>query len=222
MTGLIKICGLSDPVTVQAAAASGATHAGFMHFEKSPRHVSLEKARTLKAYATRGLIRVAVFVNPDDETVAGFCEAVLAHAVQLHGAEAPDRVAEVKRRTGLPVIKALGVSARDDLAGAQDFFAAADMLLFDAKPAKDETRPGGHGVTFDWSLLDGFRSPLPWFLSGGLGPANVAGAIAATRAPGVDVSSGVEESKGVKNAMLIRQFCQASAAAFLASRSSAA
>lgn len=212
MTAFIKICGLNSAAAVEAARAAGATHAGFMIFEKSPRHVSLDAARALGGQ-TGVMRRVAVMVDPGDALVDAVVAALNPHMLQLHGRETPERVAEVKTRTGLQIIKALPVAATADVA-ASAVHGAADLFLFDAKPPSDADRPGGHGVTFDWSVLSGAALPPGWMLSGGLSAANVAEAIRATRAPGVDVSSGVEDAPGVKSPQRIAAFTAAARAAY--------
>lgn len=212
MSPIVKICGLKDAAAIAAAETAGATHGGFMFFEKSPRHVSLDDMRALKPL-TGALKRVAVLVNPDDDALRAVAAALSPHAVQLHGAETPARVAAVKALTGLPVIKALSVASADDIAAARAY-AAADLILFDAKAPKNADRPGGNGVTFDWGLLKDAAPGRPWILSGGLGPANVAAAIRETAAPGVDVSSGVEDAPGVKSPARIIAFLAAARAAY--------
>jgi phosphoribosylanthranilate isomerase len=211
VTPLIKICGLNTAAAVDAARTAGATHGGFMFFGKSPRNVSLDEARTLGAQ-TGALAKVAVMVDPDDALIATVMAALAPEMLQLHGDETPARVAEVARMTNKPVIKALGVSSAADIAVARDYSAAA-MILFDAKPPKDATRPGGLGAPFDWDLLKGLDLPVPWILSGGLDAATVAAAIRKTGAGGVDVSSGVEDAPGVKSPARIAAFTAAARAA---------
>jgi len=210
---IIKICGLNDSGSIAACARAGASHVGFMFFPSSPRNVTHDQARTLSANMAPHITRVAVLVDPDDEAVDAAIAAMGAHAIQLHGGETPERVAELKERTGLVVIKALPVSAAEDLEAAWTF-EAADMILFDAKPPADATRPGGHGAAFDWSILAGFDFDRPWILSGGLTPDNVAEAIRISGAMHVDVSSGVEAAPGVKSPRRIVAFCEAALAVF--------
>lgn len=210
MTPVIKICGLNSAAAMDAARDAGATHGGFMFFEKSPRYVTLETARDLSTRAG-ALSRVAVMVDPDDALVDDVLRLVAPDMLQLHGGETPERVAAIAAR-GLPVIKALGVAAADDVARAKAYGAAA-MILFDAKPPKDASRPGGHGAVFDWSLLRG-DLPANWILSGGLTPANLAEAVAATGAPGVDASSSLEDAPGVKSPARIEAFVAAARAAY--------
>lgn len=205
----VKICGLSEPETLRAAVEAGADWIGFAFPEKSPRHVTHETAKALIADIGAS-VPVALLLDPDDDEI----DAVLGlgfRTLQLHGAETPERLADVKSRTGAEVWKALGVATKADLAYAATF-TAADRLLIDAKPPKDATRTGGHGETFDWSILEGWTAPKPWLLAGGLTPENAADAISATNAPALDVSSGVETAPGVKNAALIRAFIEAAKA----------
>jgi phosphoribosylanthranilate isomerase len=213
MTGMIKICGVTTAEAVRAAEDAGATHVGFNFVETSPRFMETEAAAAL---ARRTILKtVAVTADRSDNAIARLLSVFRPGALQLHGAEDPQRVAHVAARFGLPVIKALGISSAEDLRAARAFAPCADMLLFDAKPPKaDATTPtGGHGRVFDWKLLAGLTFAKPWFLSGGLTPTNVADAIRIARPPGVDVASGVESARGVKDAQLIGQFCQAAAKA---------
>ncbi len=206
MSLIVKICGLSTEETLDAALGAGADMVGFNFFAKSPRFVTPARAAELAERVAGRAEIVAVTVDMDDAGLAEIVEAVSPDGLQLHGAETPDRVAEVRRRFGRQVIKALPIAATDDLARAEAHAAVADRLLLDAKPPKDATRPGGLGVPFDWSLLAGFDPDIPWLLSGGLRPGNVAQAVALTGAPGVDVSSGVESAPGRKEVDLIRAF----------------
>lgn len=205
---LIKICGLSDVASIKAAASAGATHIGFVFFPRSPRNLSYERARGLASKVPAEIARVALLVNATDGEIDAAAAAIGAGVLQLHGRETPERVAEIGARTGLPVIKALPVSTRADVEAARAY-TAADRILFDAKPPASSDRPGGHGLTFDWSLLARLDLPQPWLLSGGLNPTNVAEAIRQTGAPGVDVSSGVEKAPGIKSAPKIKAFCAA-------------
>lgn len=202
----VKICGLRSAQHVAAAVGAGARYVGFVFFPKSPRAVSPAEAAALGAEVPVGVARVGLFVDPDDALL----EATLAEApldvIQLHGQESPDRVAEVKARFGLPVMKAVGIASAGDLPTLTDYGLVADMLLVDAKAPKDAVLPGGNGLAFDWRLLVGRKWLRPWLLAGGLTPDNVAEAIRLTGAPGVDVSSGVESAPGVKDADLIRAF----------------
>lgn len=202
----IKICGLSKPQDVSAALDAGARYLGFVFFPRSPRAITPGAAATLMANVPPGIARVGLFVNPDDATLDETLAAAPLDIIQLHGAETPERVAEVRARTGLPVMKAIGVATADDLAKLHAYGAVADLLLVDAKPAPGAALPGGNGIAFDWRLLDGQRFARPWFLAGGLNPGNVAEAVRLTGAPGVDVSSGVERAPGDKDPALISAF----------------
>lgn len=213
MSAFIKICGLTSRAAVDAAAAAGATHAGFNFFPKSPRALAHDKARGLVVGCPPELTRVALVVDAEDDLIDAAIAAIGAQAVQLHGGESPERVAALKARTRLPIIKAIPVAATGDAAAASRYV-AADMILFDAKAPAGASRPGGNGAVFDWSLLSGFRIKQPWLLSGGLDAGNVAAAIAATRPPGVDVASGVESAPGVKDTAKIAAFAAAARAAF--------
>ncbi|MBA3911675.1 MAG: phosphoribosylanthranilate isomerase [Rhodobacter sp.] len=205
----VKICGLRTEADVAAVAAAGAAYAGFVFFSRSPRNLTLAEARTLTLAAPEGLCKVALVVDADNAVLDAIIEAVPLDMLQLHGHESPARVAEVKARYGLPVMKAMGVADESDLAGLMEMSLAADQLLIDAKPAKDAVLPGGNGLAFDWRLLVGRKWLRPWMLAGGLTPANVAEAIRLTGARQVDVSSGVESAPGVKDAARIAAFVEA-------------
>ncbi len=206
----VKICGLTDPADVPAALLAGARTLGFVFFEKSPRDLSLEAAAHMTEAVPDGICKVALTVNADDAALDTLLAAVpFLDMLQLHGSESPARVAEVKARYGLPVMKAIGVADRDDLAVLNDYVTVADQLLVDAKPPKDAVLPGGNGLAFDWRLIAGRRWPKPWMLAGGLNADNVGEAIALTGARQVDVSSGVESAPGVKDPQRMRAFCEA-------------
>lgn len=205
----VKICGLAEPVGVAAALEAGADALGFVFFERSPRVVTAHLAATLSAPAAGVARRVGLFVDAPDDLIAGVLATCPLDALQLHGAEPPARVAAVRGRFGLPVIKALGIGGEDDLVAARVHAELADALLLDAKPPPGADRPGGHATAFDWSLVAGLRFRVPWLLAGGLTPGNVADAIVATGAPGVDVSSGVEASPGVKDPAKVAGFVTA-------------
>jgi len=205
---LVKICGLSAPDTLMATIAAGADMAGFVFFEKSPRHIDLETARTLGLMAQGRIARVALTVDVSDDALDEIADALAPEMLQLHGHESPERVAAVKTRFGLPVIKAIGVATASDIDAAKAYESVADVLLFDAKPAPDAAVPGGAGLSFDWDLLRNI-SAKNWMLSGGLDPQNVAEALRRTGAPAVDVSSGVERERGVKDAGKIAAFVAA-------------
>ncbi len=205
-----KICGLSTPDAVAAAIDGGAGFVGFMFFDKSPRNVAPDLAGRLAAPArAAGVKIVAVTVDPDDATLDRIIAGVKPDLIQLHGSETPGRAAEIRTRTGLGIIKALPVSEAADLASAWGYEPFADHMMFDAKPPKNADRPGGLGAKFDWTILKGRSFPRPWFLAGGLDPWNVADAVAASGAPMVDVSSGVERGPGVKDPALISAFLAA-------------
>ncbi len=202
----VKICGLTEATGLSAAVEAGARYVGFVFFPKSPRNVTPETAAGLAVQVPLGVAKVGLFVNPDDAALDAVLSRVPLDIIQLHGSESPDRVAEVKSRFGLPVMKAVGISEPQDLDALWDYGLVADMLLIDAKPPQNATLPGGNGLAFDWRLLAGRQILKPWLLAGGLTPANVAEAIRLTRAPGVDVSSGVESAPGIKDPARVRDF----------------
>ncbi|MEJ0011464.1 MAG: phosphoribosylanthranilate isomerase [Bauldia sp.] len=206
MSLTVKICGLSTEETLDAALAAGADMVGFVFFPRTPRFVSNEKAAGLVKRVRGRAETVALAVDFDDATLGAIVEAVNPDWLQLHGKESVERVAELRRRFGKRVLKAVGIAGAADLDTARNYAAVADMLLLDAKPPKDATRPGGNANTFDWTILSGFRPAVPYLLSGGLTPANVGEALRITGAPGVDVSSGVETAPGAKSPDLIRAF----------------
>ncbi|WP_375404075.1 phosphoribosylanthranilate isomerase [uncultured Sphingomonas sp.] len=203
-----KICGLSTPATLDAAVAGGASHVGLNFFPASPRHVGFEQAAGLAARTPPHVARVGIFVDPTDELLDHAVTAGRLDAVQLHDTT-PDRVAAIRDRARLEVWAAIPIRTRADLDASRAYAQASDRLLYDAKTPPGSTLPGGMGVRFDWALLDGFRHPLPWALSGGLDPANVADAIRRTGAPLVDVSSGVESAPGIKDSDKIAAFLKA-------------
>ncbi len=206
----VKICGLKRPEDVDAAARAGAVYGGFVFFPKSPRHLTVEEARALAVEAPVGLAKVALVVDADDALLDAITVAVPLDMLQLHGRETPERVAEVRTRTGLPVMKAIGVAGPEDLAAIDVYSRVADQLLIDAKPPKDAALPGGNGLAFDWRLLQGRKYwTCPWMLAGGLTPDNVAEAVRLTGARQVDVSSGVESAPGVKDPERIAAFVAA-------------
>jgi phosphoribosylanthranilate isomerase len=205
----VKICGVRTGAEVAAAAAAGAAYVGFNFFAKSPRFVAPAAAREAALLAPPGLAKVALVVDADDAALDAILAMVPLDMLQLHGRESPERVAALKMRHGLPVMKAVGVAGPDDLSALAIYEAVADQILVDAKPPKDATLPGGNGVAFDWRLIAGRRWPKPWMLAGGLTPANVAEAVRLTGARQVDVASGVETAPGVKDAALVRAFVAA-------------
>jgi len=209
VTVAAKICGLSDERGLRAAMDGGAAFVGFVFFRRSPRYVTLEQAGELTGMVERGIKAVGLFVNPTDAELEQTLGMARLDMIQLHGAETPERVREVRKTTGLQVIKALGVSSARDVVEAGAYEGAADWLMFDAKPPKDATRPGGNAVAFDWPVMKTYTGQLPWLLAGGLTPTNVAGAIRASGAQAVDVSSGVETKPGVKSPAKIRAFLKA-------------
>ncbi|MAC79770.1 MAG: phosphoribosylanthranilate isomerase [Rhodobacteraceae bacterium] len=202
----VKFCGLMTPEDIAAAAQAGAAYVGFVFFPKSPRCVDVATARALAALVPDGICKVALTVDADDAMLDALLGEVPIDMVQLHGSETPERVLEVKARYGLPVMKALGVTGPGDLAALDVYGKVADQLLVDAKPPKGADLPGGNGVAFDWRLIAGRRWPVPWVLAGGLTPDNVAEAVRLTGARQVDVSSGIERDKGVKDHALMARF----------------
>jgi len=209
----IKICGLRTPETLDVAIESGADQVGFVFFPPSPRSLGIEAARLLGERAQGRAAKVALTVDASNDAIAAIVAALKPDMLQLHGNETPERVAVIRSRFGLPVMKALPIATRADLSPIREYAKAADRLLFDARAPQDATRPGGLGKTFDWTLLAGLKLGVPYMLSGGLDAANVAEALRVTRAPGVDVSSGVERAPGDKDPDKIRAFIRAARAA---------
>jgi phosphoribosylanthranilate isomerase len=220
MSVLIKICGLKTPEALDVALAAGADMVGFVFFPASPRHVDLETARALGARVRGRAQKVALSVDASDDELAASIEALKPDLLQLHGKEIPDRVVMVRKRFGLPVMKALPIAERADLSPIRLYDKVADHLIFDARATGEATRPGGLGKSFDWRLLDALAVNVPFMLSGGLHAGNVAEALRITAAPGVDVSSGVERAPGEKDPDKIRAFVAAArdAAGALAAR----
>lgn len=208
----VKICGLRTPADVTAVAQAGAAYAGFVFFAKSPRNVTMPEARLAALAAPPGLAKVALVVDADDATLDAIVEAVPLDMLQLHGHETPDRVAQVRARYGLPVMKAIGLADEGDLPAIFEFSTVADQILIDAKPPRGADLPGGNGLAFDWRLLAGRRWLRPWMLAGGLTAENVAEAVRLTGARQVDVSSGVESAPGIKDAARIAAFVAAAGA----------
>ncbi len=208
MTVEAKICGVNTPEALRAAIGGGAHYVGFVFYPPSPRSLTPEEAAPLAQAASGGVVRVGLFVDADDETLEQTIRRVPLDLLQLHGRETPERVGAIRRRFGLPVMKAIPVAAQADLDAAAPYIRVADRLLFDAKPPKDmkNALPGGNAVSFDWTLLSGRTWPLPWMLSGGLDPQNVAEAVRVAGAAAVDVSSGVEERPGLKDPQRIGLF----------------
>lgn len=200
----VKICGINEPAALEAAAGAGADWVGFVFYEFSPRALTAEAAARLSARVAGGPRRVGLFVDPDNQAIARVLAAVPLDAVQLHGVDAM-RAAAIRRRIGRPVWRAVSVAGRDDLPAQAD---GVDALLLDARPPEGGA-PGGNALAFDWELLRGWTPGFPWLLAGGLTPANVGAAVAATGAEAVDVSSGVERRRGIKDPELIRRFVAA-------------
>jgi phosphoribosylanthranilate isomerase len=209
----VKICGLKTPEALDVALDSGADQVGFVFFPPSPRHLGIEAMGALGARVNGRAGKVALTVNATDEMLFDIVEALKPDMLQLHGNETPDRVVAIRTRFRLPVMKALAISERKDLSPIRLYASVADRLLFDARAPQGATRPGGLGRTFDWTLLKDIDRAIPFMLSGGLDAGNVGEAVAITRAPGVDVSSGVEKAPGVKDPDKIRAFIAAARAA---------
>ncbi|MFX0543959.1 phosphoribosylanthranilate isomerase [Roseovarius sp. S1116L3] len=205
----IKMCGLRTPDDIAAAADAGAHYVGFVFFQRSPRFVTAADATALAIATPEGIAKVALVVDASDAELDSLTGAVPLDMLQLHGRETPKRVAEIKARYGLPVMKAVGIAEAADLPQIDAYSQVADQLLIDAKPPKGSALPGGNALAFDWSLIAGRRWTLPWMLAGGLTPENVAIAVERTGAQQLDVSSGIESAPGVKDAGLMRAFAAA-------------
>lgn len=204
----VKICGLNDEDAIDAAIEAGADYIGLVFFAKSPRAVDAERAAELTQFI-EGVQKVGLFVDPGDALLDEVLTHVRLDLLQFHGSETPERLAHIRAEFGVPVMKVIPLAEAADLAAVEPFLGVADHILFDAKPPKGATLPGGNAAAFDWSILKGFRCPVPWMLAGGLTAGNVAEAIQATGAQAVDVSSGVEASPGVKDLAKIRAFIAA-------------
>lgn len=202
----IKICGISTPEAIDALVKGGAQHLGMIFFEKSPRHVSVDTAAALAERAAGRISKVAVSVDANDEYIRQIVDATDPDILQLHGSETPNRVKEIKRAFGLPVMKALALRERRDLDKVTPYLGIADRFLFDAKAPEDSDIPGGNGVAFDWEIMDHLPDNVPYMLSGGLDAENVSVAISKTGAKAIDVSSGVERSPGDKDIAMIENF----------------
>ena len=202
----IKICGLKTKEALDAALEGGASHVGFIFFPKSPRFIDPTAAGPLREVARGKAKAVAVTVDADDETLDAIVAGMAPDLLQFHGRESPERLAELKARYGLPVIKALPIREAGDLATIRSFLGVADRFLFDAKPPKGSELPGGNGVSFDWSLLAGLDPSIDYLLSGGLNADNIGDALSLLQPGGIDVSSGVESAPGVKDVKLIADF----------------
>jgi phosphoribosylanthranilate isomerase len=206
MSAIVKICGLATEPGLDAALACGADMVGFVYYEMSPRHISLERAAVFSRQVGERACKVLLTVDAGDALLAAAIGALDPGLLQLHGSETPERVAAVRARFGLPVMKAIAIGEAADLALVPRFESVADFLLFDAKPSPVAGRPGGNGTSFDWSLLAPAQVKKPWLLAGGLDSSNVARALAQTGASGADVSSGVESAPGVKDKDKIAAF----------------
>ncbi len=214
MTVRAKICGINDPVAMETALDGGASHVGLVFYPPSPRAVTPDAAAPLAAIANGRAVRTGLFVDPDDAAIDAALDSVALDLLQLHGAETPARVTDLRRRTGLKVMKVIRVGTADDIDRAADYLDVADWLMFDALPPKDMTNalPGGNALSFDWTLLADREWPLPWMLAGGLTAGNVAEAVRLSGAQTVDTSSSVEDAPGRKNPDKIRAFLKAVAA----------
>lgn len=211
MTVEAKICGINDATAMRTAVAAGARFVGLVFYPPSPRAVSPEVAAELAALVPDGVTKVGLFVDPDDALIDTVLGAVPLDMLQLHGGESPERCAALRRRTGLPVMKAIKVADIGDIETAQDYLGSVDWLMFDAKAPEDMANalPGGNALSFDWTLLSGRTWPVPWMLAGGINPENVVSAVRASGASVVDVSSGVESEPGLKDPSKIRAFLRA-------------
>lgn len=204
----IKICGLKTAEAIEAAVSRGATHVGFVHFARSPRHLTVAEMAALRPAAGRAAL-VVVLVDPADEVIEAVAGTVRPDMLQLHGSETPERVAAIRRLGGRPVMKALSIGSAADLPAVSAYRGIADRLLLDAKRPAGSALPGGNGVRFDWGILAALDPALPYMLSGGLDAGNVADALRRVRPAGIDVSSGVESRPGVKDIGLVHRFFDA-------------
>ncbi|MBV9531458.1 MAG: phosphoribosylanthranilate isomerase [Bradyrhizobium sp.] len=212
MSLLVKICGLSSRETLEAALAAGADMVGFVFFPPSPRHLSLRTAQGLGREVKDRAKKVALTVDADDATLAEVVTTLKPDVLQLHGSESVERIAIIKARFGLEVMRAIAVECTEDLKGLASYAAICDRILFDARPPRGATRPGGLGATFNWHVLEKLDVSLPVMVSGGLHADNVAHAVRVTGAGGVDVSSGVERAPGIKDPVMIERFIRAARA----------
>jgi phosphoribosylanthranilate isomerase len=213
MSLIVKICGLSTPQALDAALAAGADMVGFVFFPPSPRHLQFDAARVLGQRVRGRAQKVALTVDADEAFLQSVVEALHPDILQLHGSESAAQIAAIRRKFGLPVMKAVPIAIKDDLAHIGAYAGVVDRLLFDACPPRDATRPGGLGNTFDWHLLKNVRPGVPFMLSGGLDATNIGEALRITRATGIDVSSGVERAPGVKDVDKIIAFVRAARSA---------
>ena len=210
----IKFCGLRKLDDIETAARTGARYVGLMFFPPSPRHLELEQAQALVQATPSDLSKVGVSVNPTNTFLETLLSYVSLDMLQLHGQESPERIAEIKKKFGLPVIKAIGLSDSSDLPQIAQYTQAADQILVDAKPPKGGALPGGNALSFDWRLIKNQQWTKPWLLAGGLTPENVGQAIALTNAKQIDVSSGIESYPGMKDPQLMEKFAKAALADF--------
>ena len=210
----VKICGLSTPESLRAAVGGGAAYVGFNFFAPSPRAVTPAEAAALTPLVPDGVIKTGLFVDPEDDDIAAVLAVAKLDLLQLHGTETPDRLAALRQRFGIPIMKVVKLRHPDDLTTVADYFEVADRLLFDAKAPEDMigALPGGNAVSFDWGMLAGRQWPLPWMLAGGLTTENLGEAVKVTAAATVDVSSGVETAPGVKDPVKIAAFLAAAKA----------
>ncbi|SIS53603.1 phosphoribosylanthranilate isomerase [Insolitispirillum peregrinum] len=210
---MVKICGLTEEEGLDAAIESGADMIGFVFYPKSPRYVTPERAAELLDGLPPDIFDdlriVGLFVDPTDADLEQVFRILRPDIIQFHGSETPERIEAIRLDFAVEAIKAIGVSSAEDLKAAEAYLSVADYLLFDAKPPKDADRPGGHGVAFDWTLMQQWTHDIPWLLAGGLTPETVDDAIRLSGAPGVDVSSGVESAPGVKDPEKIAAFFKA-------------
>ena len=206
---LVKICGIKDTAALEAARQAGADMVGFVFFPPSPRAVTANQAGMLARSYRDGPKRVGLFVDPDDAMLAATLAEVPLDILQLQGHETPARAGDIRARFGKPVMKALGIASKADLAHLPEYADQVDYFLLDARPPPGSALPGGNAQAFDWALMKGEKPPRPWLLAGGLTPANVVQAITTSGAPGVDVSSGVERTRGVKDPAAIAAFIAA-------------
>ncbi len=208
----VKICGLSDEASVAGACDGGARFVGFVFFPKSPRHITPARAGALTAKVTRGVTRVGLVVDAGDDLLAEIAATAGVDMLQLHGAETPERAADIRKRFGLQVMKVVAVADATDVARARAYEGVCDRLMFDAKAPAGADRPGGNARAFDWALLAGLKTKLPWLLAGGLTAENLAQAVRLSGTKAVDVSSGVEDRPGIKNPLKIKEFLKAASA----------
>jgi len=206
MTIKVKICGITRLIDIETLNTVKADFAGFVFFPNSPRHLSYEKAKTLAAALDPNIKKVAVLVNPTETEITRAISAIKPDYIQLHGQETPDMVAQIKKQTGLKIIKAFGIATQTDIESTKQYETHVDIFLFDAKPAADAVLPGGTGTQFDWQLATTYHGETDWMLSGGLTQDNITNALKITKAKMLDVSSGVESAPGQKDSKKIQQF----------------